>query len=214
MVDVAGATFIWSDARMENEIDEFIDHARAHSVRLLSLLMRAGGAVNKIARIDDLDKISGKIVVANYDLLPKCEQEMIDAYERGEVIKVGVKSDLDVTNIINPVSRSWPETLTFAPIPEGYIEKKVAEINDGLNISIDSIDCTVNEVITGFNTSKIVIDNNDFIYAVPVVHSKRKFKSVNIITKPETYPYRKDEYSFSLRVAPRGVDIIEVEYEE
>ena len=214
MVDVAGATFIWSDARMENEIDEFIDHARAHSVRLLSLLMRAGGAVNKIARIDDLDKISGKIVVANYDLLPKCEQEMIDAYERGEVIKVGVKSDLDVTNIINPVARSWPETLTFAPIPEGYIEKKVAEINDGLNISIDSIDCTVNEVITGFNTSKIVIDNNDFIYAVPVVHSKRKFKSVNIITKPETYPYRKDEYSFSLRVAPRGVDIIEVEYEE
>jgi hypothetical protein len=176
--------------------------------------MRNGGAVNKIARICDLDKLSGKIVVANYDLLPENEQKMIDAYDRGRVVKVGIKSDLDVTNVINPIAWDWPETLTFAPIPEGYVDSKVAEINDGLNITIDSIDCTVNEIITGKNTAKIVIDNNDYIYAVPVVHSKRKFKSVNIITKPVTYPYRKDEHSFRLRVAPRGVDIIEVEYDD
>ena len=214
MIDVAGATFIWSDARMENELDEFIDHARPHSSRLLALLMREGAAVNKIARIDDLDKLSGKIVVANYDLLPECEQKLIDAYDRGEVIKVGMKSDLDVTNVVNPVARGWPETLTFAPVPEGYISEKVVQINEGLNITIDSIDCTVNEIITGSNTAKIVVDNNDFVYAVPVVHSKRKFKNVNIITKPVTYPYRKEENLFSLRVAPRGVDIIEVEYED
>ena len=213
-IDVAGATFIWSDERMENELDAFIDHARPHSIRLLALLMREGGAVNKIARIDDLDKLSGKIVVANYDLLPECEQKRIDSYDRGEVIKVGVKSDLEVTNVINPVARGWPETLTFAPLPEGYIAEKVAQINEGLNISMESIDCTVNEIITGPNTAKIVIDNNDYVYAVPVIHSKRKLKNVNIITKPVTYPYRKEEKLFSLRVAPRGVDIVEVEYED
>ena len=68
-------------------------------------------------------------------------------------------------------------------------------------------------MITGKNTAKIVIDYNDYIYAIPTVHSKRKLKSVNIITKPATYPYRKDENGFTLRVAPRGVDIIEVEYD-
>lgn len=213
-IETAGATFIWSDARMENELDEFIDHGRIHSTRLLALLMRANGAVNKIARIDDISRLTGAIVVSNYDLLPESEQRIIDAYDKGKVIKVGIKSELDVTNVINPICWDWPETLTFAPIPEGYIEGKVAEINEGLNITIEGIDCTVNEVITGKNTARIVIDNNDYIYAVPVVRSKRPFKSVNIITKPATYPYKKDEHMFRLRVAPRGVDIIEVEYAE
>ncbi|MBQ4110209.1 MAG: hypothetical protein IJC74_04930 [Clostridia bacterium] len=213
-VDTTGATFIWSSARMENEIDALINYGNVHSTRWLALLMRNGASVSKMADISQLDIISGDIIVSNYEMLPKNEQKLIDSYKKGRVIKVGIHPLENVSNEINPIGWDWPETLTFAEIPEGYIEEKVALINENVNASIveESEKCTINEIITGEKTSRIIIDNNEFVYALPTVHTVRKIKSIKIITKPEAYPFRKTDHEFKIRVAPRGVDIAEIEY--
>ena len=216
-IDTEGATFIWSGARMENELTEFIKYARIHSTRWLALLKRNGAQIAKMADISQLDILSGDIVVANYDLLPEDEQRMIDDYSKGRVIKVGIVPIIDVSNIINPSGERWEwlRKLDFAPVPDGYVDEQVAIINATANAKLvfDSDMCTLNEIKTGENTSRILIDNTEFYYALPEVETKRKIKNIKIITKPDAYPFNKKDNWFKLRVAPRGIDIIEIEYE-
>ena len=75
--------------------------------------------------------------------------------------------------------------------------------------------CHINEVITGKNTSRLFLDNEEYWYATPTVHTGRKIKKLYYVTKPECYPInRPDERSFSIRVPGFGMDIIEIEYED
>lgn len=215
VTDTAGATFIWSAARMENELSEFIAHATCHSARWLALLMRAGAEIGKIADISQLDVVSGDIVVANYDLLPAAEQTAVDSYAKGRVIKVGLPATEDASKALTPNAPGWPRPMDFQPIPAEYVAEIAALINEPVNAKLISgeKECTLHEVFTGENTSRITLENNEYFYVLPMVETKRKIKNIKIITKPDGYPLYHTDNTFRVRVAGRGADIAEIEYE-
>jgi hypothetical protein len=86
---VCGATLIWSDARLDREIDAFIRNRRAPTHRLVSELLYAGAPISAVARIEDLQYVNGPLLVTNADLLPPEEQRTLHAYDKGEIIFIG-----------------------------------------------------------------------------------------------------------------------------
>lgn len=209
------ATFIWSDARMDAELNAFIKGRLHHSTRLLALLLRNGAQIGKMAHINDLGMVSGDIVITNFELLPKEEKQIINSYNKGRIIK----TSLDYTTLsglpLTPADDRWAQPLAFSDLPEGYIEKLVEEINQTSTIRLTSGDkeCTLHEIFTDENHSRVFIENNEYYYSLPEIETNRKIKSLRLITKPEGYPFGIWDRGFKTRVPPRGVEIAEVEYE-
>lgn len=209
-----GATFLWSAKRMEREIEQFISGGSLHSARWLALLLRHGAAIQKIADISQLDQLTGDLVVSNISLLPEDERKAINAYRGGRVIAFDAPTDSSMANICNPPQPGWPRPMLFAPVDTEMVQALAAEINEGANASLPAEEnrCTIREILTGKNTSRIFIDNNEYYYVLPRIHTRRTIQNIKIITKPNGYPLRWDAHSFRVRVPGRGVDIAEIEY--
>ena len=158
---------------------------------------------------------------------------MIDAYRGGEVLTLGLIGENTVafsgmpdktitveplSDVVDPHGAIWTNTLTFLDIDSAFVDEVAVYINEvaGLpTITGDWGACRINEVITGKHTSRLFLDNEEYWYATPTVHTNRRIKKLYYVTKPECYPInRPDERSFSIRVPGFGMDIIEVEYED
>lgn len=88
-----GFTLIWSDARMHNELNALIQNRTRHTARYLAELLGAGAPVRKIARIGELDSLTGDIIVPNPALLPEDELKAIAAYSGGRKAYIGLLSE-------------------------------------------------------------------------------------------------------------------------
>ncbi len=209
-----GATFIWSREKVSNELEAFVQNGVWHSAKWLSVLLHLGAAVSNIADIENIGNVNGDIVVANYCMLDKKEKHLIDAYKKGNVIKVEYTDLPDCKNTLTPDAPGWPRPLDFGIVPEEYIRVCVDTINKNINARLISEvpECNITEVVTGKNSSVIFIENNEYYYTLPVIQTKRDIKSVKIITKPEGYPLKYDSNSFKVRVPGRGIDIAYIEY--
>ncbi len=86
---VCGATLIYSDNRLDQELDAFIRTRRTPTHRLVSELLYAGTPVSAVVRIEDLEYITGTILVTNPDLLPGEELNTLLSYDRGPIILIG-----------------------------------------------------------------------------------------------------------------------------
>ncbi|MBQ4050036.1 MAG: hypothetical protein IJD13_00260 [Oscillospiraceae bacterium] len=215
--DVEGAAFLWSNARMERELNELLVNGKCHSARWLALLMRAGAMVHKVVRIEDLDSYSGDLVVTNPSLLPENELEVVKRYDRGRAFLFEKESGLTFDRP-NPPCDGWPYPLVTCD-PDGEMLADAAEkINEGCNARIADGDgkeeCTLCEVRTGEHTSRIIIDNNEYYYVLPRVTTGRRIRSVKVLTKPEGYDAHCTADGFRVRIPGRGVDIIDVSYED
>lgn len=210
-----GATFIWSREKTKKELSEFIKKGLWHSAKWLSVLLRNGAQVSNIAEIEELEFLTGDIVVANYNLLSEDEKEKIKNYKCGKVI-FAEYMDLPCTeNMLTPDAPGWPRPLDFGKVPEEYVTEIVSEINENTNAKIifENDECNVTEVKTGDNTAVIFVENNEYYYCLPVVETNRNIEKIKIITKPDGYPLKYDKNHFKVRVPGRGVDIAYVEYE-
>lgn len=86
---VCGATLIWSDNRLDQELDAFIKTRRTPTHRLVSELLYSGAPISAVARIEDLQYVTGTILVTNADLLPPEELRALIAYDKGVIILIG-----------------------------------------------------------------------------------------------------------------------------
>lgn len=86
---VSGATLIWSDKRLDNELSAFIQTRRTPTHRLVSELLYAGAPISSVTRIEDLHYLTGTVLVTNPDLLPQDELSALLAYKQGSVILIG-----------------------------------------------------------------------------------------------------------------------------
>lgn len=213
--DVTGATMIWSERRMENEIDSLIKHRTWHSAKWLGELLSRGAAVHKVAHIDDLDNVTGAILITNPDLLPKDEFEKLKAYNGGEIVFVGaplIKDDY--SEELNPNKPGFPVPINFVEVDERILQNCVEQINKNtVYISDGSESCNVEEIIIGENSSRFLVENEEYYYVLPKIHTGRAIKKVNALTKPRGYVVRVEKDTFKLRVPGRGMDVIEVEFE-
>lgn len=216
--EVEGATFLWSDARMEKELEQLLCCGTCHSAHWLAHLMWAGAAVHKIVRIQDLDALTGDLVVSNPSLLPAEELEKVQAYKRGNVVLVEEPKSVWQTEECNPKQDGWPYPLSMQEPKQETLERAAAQINASCNAMIlpgdGKEECTLTEVRTGLHTARIYVDNNEYYYTIPRIKTRRKIVEVCAITKPQGYCTDADDYSFKVRVPGRGIDILEIEYED
>lgn len=213
--EVPGATMIWSDARMENELKGLITHKMWHSAKWLAELLKRKAAVHKVASIDELDSVSGAILVTNPSMLPKNEYEKIKDYQNGEIIFIeSPLSEEDYSKEINPKMDGFSVPLDFAEVTEEILQKCVQQINKNtVYITNGSESCGVMEIKTGEKTSSFLVDNEEYYYVLPEIHTNRKIKRAIAISKPIGYIVRFKDDVFKIRVPGRGMDIVEVEFE-
>lgn len=231
--DVPGVTVVWSDQKMEKELDALIDGRLWYNGKWTAELLSRGAAVHKITRVENLAAVRGSILVINPALFPAEELEAIRAYRGGEILYLGLSEDdkirfsplpdlcLDVNplqNVVDPYGAIWTNTLTFQQVDASFVDAVAAWINNEACLPVITGDygaCHVYEVITGTNTSRLFIDNEEYWYATPTVTANRRIRSLRYVTKPDCYPvHRPDACSFSIRVPGFGMDIVEVEYED
>ena len=92
---VNGATLIWSDARVDNELSAFTADRTTPTHRLVSELLYAGAPVYSVARIEHLQYVKGDIIVTNPGLLPEAELENVLGYKNGAIFLIGVGAERD-----------------------------------------------------------------------------------------------------------------------
>jgi hypothetical protein len=88
--DLLGATLVWSDAVMHAQVGEFTARRTWFVHRLLFHLMAHGAPVQAAVRVEDLDAVSGSLLVLRGDLMPEAERQALAAYDRGPVVAIGV----------------------------------------------------------------------------------------------------------------------------
>ena len=213
---VGGATLIWSDARCARELEELMNHRTPHTSAWHAALLRQGAAIYKIAHIDDLDAVQGDLVVPNFDFLPELEQQKIKAYDRGRVFCPSMPQDTaDYSKLVNPIGVGWPHPLLMQPFDEQYLKELTKEINEGLAyISVYSEECHIEEIQIDATHTRYIIDNEEYFYTRPMIHTGRKIRSLQVLTHSEGYQPKVEEDRFQLLVPLRGSAIVEVEFEE
>lgn len=80
------ATAVWSDAYGLDFLDEYIQTRKPTCHRQVSLLAKRGAVFGGSVRVENLDKASGSLFVANVDSLPQAEREKVFAYQKGALV--------------------------------------------------------------------------------------------------------------------------------
>ncbi len=216
--ETEGAAFLWSDERMEREAEELDRCGLCHSAQWLALLQRAGAQIHKIIRSEDLCCLKGDLVVTNFSLLSVREQEMVRNYKEGEVLYLERPGEEEAGGGMNPGQDGWPYPLKMCLPQEEYVKAAAIRVNAACNARIAEgdgfLECTLTEIRTGPETARILVENNEYYYAIPTIRTRRKVVSVKAITKPEGYRTNAGEHHFSVRVPGRGADILEIVYEK
>ena len=88
-VSVEGVTLVWSDERLDAELDAFITSRRTPTQKIVSELLYAGAPVSTVVRIEDLPHARGALLITNPDLLPGYQMESILKYDNGPVFFIG-----------------------------------------------------------------------------------------------------------------------------
>ncbi|MGN1077581.1 MAG: hypothetical protein ACI4ST_03615, partial [Candidatus Gallimonas sp.] len=76
-------TVLWSDAYGIDFLEEYVSTRRLSCHRQIAQFSRRGTPFGAVARVENLDKVSGALFVANVDTLPDEERKKVLAYDRG-----------------------------------------------------------------------------------------------------------------------------------
>lgn len=87
--DLLGATLVWSDALLQAQVGDFTANRTWFLHRLLFHLQTLGAPVQACVRVEDLDAVSGPLLVLRGDLMTREEAQPVIAYDRGPVVVVG-----------------------------------------------------------------------------------------------------------------------------
>ncbi len=212
---VPGATFVWSDKRNDAEVEALAVHRTWTSGKWLSELLFRGACIHKVARIENLNKVTGDLVVTNPQLMPEDELEVLQSYTKGKEYYLShPQDDADYSALSNPDGYGFPCPLDFAKIDEACLDETTAAINEGLSyISAHAQECNVTEICTSKTTSRFYVENEEYYYNRPKIHTGRKIKHASAQNRLRGFPIRIDEDAFTVLVPLRGVTIIDVEFE-
>jgi len=88
-----GASVVWSDAAMHNQLDDFIATRRWPAHRILFHLMAEGAPVQSTVNVRNVDKVTGPLVVINPGVFPEDELRSIFSRPHAAIIVVGGATD-------------------------------------------------------------------------------------------------------------------------
>jgi len=195
-------------------VESLIRHRTWHSAKWLAELLARGAMIQKVALVEDLAYVTGPILVTNPHLLSEEEYAKVKAYKNGAIIYAEAETEEKTyAEALNPTKEGFPVPLEFAPVAEEILQKCVEQINANLSyISLGGETCHVSEIKTGEKTARFLVDNEEYFYVLPKVHTGRAIRRAEAITKAEGYKVRVEGDTFRLRVPGRGMDVVEVEF--
>jgi hypothetical protein len=88
-----GATLVWSDAALHNQLEDFITTRRWTTHRILFHLMANGAPIQSAVNARDAEKVSGPLVLINPGLFPDDELRSIFKRKDVAIIAVGGATD-------------------------------------------------------------------------------------------------------------------------
>ena len=94
--ETLSATLIWSDRMMSEYLKEYIATRRMSTNKIVSEFSRNGGKIGAVARIENIDKVKGLILVPNIDLLSEEEIAKIKAYKGGVIYTTMADKKVDI----------------------------------------------------------------------------------------------------------------------
>ena len=95
-----GVTVIWSDRALDRELESYCRKRHFSSHRLHCALLACGAPVNRIVRIEELEKISGPTVVLNPEFLDAGELDKVRRHQQGRLFLLGTGGELSaLTNM-------------------------------------------------------------------------------------------------------------------
>lgn len=243
---VLGATLVWSDTAFRAQVGDFIATRRWSTHRLLYHLMAFGAPVQAAARVDDLDGLTGPLLVLNSHLFPADEMEQIQSYAGGPVFAIG--SDVasrhadgashgrlccrifgadgmrsfhaedacaevlpeDLLGIPEP--RGYWDYLTFRSVPETFLWDCAQALLETTGIAIRSDAERVTLMATELRDGslRIALKNKSGTYAKPQVGVGREIGEVRVVTEFPLVSIRPEGSTFSVRVPPGGIVVLDV----
>ncbi|MGI6336812.1 MAG: hypothetical protein ACOXZM_07110 [Eubacteriales bacterium] len=242
-VRTAGVTLLWSDERLERELEAFINTRRTPTHQLLAELLYHNAPVHTIVR--NIADAEGDVLVTNPDLLSEDERAAVQAYDR--VWLLGGTLDgfrevltekaafgtlalscreaaesvclenpaayaFDPKTSREPVGMLWTHPLEFAPWSDDFFSRAA-------NILTDTTDtptltapasCKHLTVWTSENSCRVFLGNDDYWYNHPTAEFGREIATARCLTKYDGFPVPVNGTSFTLRVPPRGMEIVEI----
>lgn len=88
-----GATLVWSDAALRNQVADFTGTRSWFTHRILSHLMTVGAPIQAVINIRNVAKAEDALLCVNPHLFPPAELDRLFAYENGPVICIGRNSE-------------------------------------------------------------------------------------------------------------------------
>ncbi len=232
---LAGATLVWSDAALHNEIDNFIEHRNITTHRLLYTLMEHGAQVQSAVRIENIESVTGNLLILNAHLLPDDELAKVLLYEQGSVILIGEDNDKKiycrvrtknieaVETLCNTVATECNETviepitflisLPMQEIPQEFFAACAGHINAVCGApTVSSGESFVNlqALKLDENRTRLIIRNSRISYCRPRIDVHQPIDSIEIKTAFPCADIVPDNSQFAIKVPGRGVVVVDV----
>ena len=105
---IRGATVVWSERMLENQLRDYISTRTAPTHTLLWRLLLKGAPIFSSTNIENIDKVEGPIVVLNHHLFPDDEIKRIMDFKNGVKVLIGkgdssgVSPDFEFSDVYPP----------------------------------------------------------------------------------------------------------------
>jgi len=214
-----GATLVWSDDALRNEIESFIRTRNCFADKLLAELMARGAPIQAVARVGELKNLTGPLVVLNPQLFPPQELAEVRGYRGGPIVAVDPKYEkatdaslpADLATIADP--RGYWDSLICRQVSEGFLRGSAAAIRGAAGgfavlAEEDSVNLMVQEQTDG--TLRVAIKNKTHTYARPTVDLRRPIESIEVLTRFPSVLVRPQGSRFTVRVPGKGITVLAV----
>ena len=123
-------TWLWSEAAVDGLMDDYPRHGTWPGFHQIAHLVEHGGVqVQCIARTEQLDQLSGPLVVANADLIPAELRQALARYRGGPVVLLGRLLDGDIDKeAILVTCRISPEYVMACVVLHSHLAPSISEI--------------------------------------------------------------------------------------
>lgn len=218
---ILGATLVWSDAALHNQINAFIATGRQWTThRVLHHLLSCGAAVAAVARIEDLSSVRGPILVIHPEYFPPEQRRRIDAYDEGEVLSIGgagatfvMPPDSPSEDVAGDEPFSWVNELPFRSLPLDFIQHCADAINSTAHqlkilshgnsirlLAMRKSDCEL----------RLLIRNDEFLYLTPEIDASQPIERVQVLSGFITTAIEPRGSRFSVKVPLRGMAVVDL----
>lgn len=235
---VVGPTVIWSDAAFQNEVDHYIANRFPTTHTFIYELLQRNAPLSAITRIENLDDMTGPIILFNSHLFPEEELQKVHAYTNSEIILIGIDNNQqfkirifsnrdeslqidqnitvnqelsDIQNISEPIC--FLERLPMQGIAEAdlnYIAETIRDVAQLPTVIGNPNNIQLMAMKIAPNQWRLIVHNDRIAYARPEIDMRYPVEKIDVLTEFPCTIIEPDETKFGVKIPGRGAVALDV----